>query len=132
MLAMNRQPVTKIQRLEKIAVPPDIAKRMRVDPETPVYVLDRLGIADQLPMMIERSYLPAVERCRDLQASGLAKSTIRLAGQHYGIHIASVDEAFRRAGPPEDAEELRVAPASACLNIRRTTLAILGKSLNIR
>ena len=26
MLAMNRQPVTKIQRLEKIAVPPDIAK----------------------------------------------------------------------------------------------------------
>lgn len=72
MLAMNRQPVTKIQRLEKIAVPPDIAKRMRVDPETPVYVLDRLRIADQLPMMIERSYLPALT-VPDLQASDLAK-----------------------------------------------------------
>ncbi len=94
MLAMNRQPVTKIQRLEKIAVPPDIAKRMRVDPETPVYVLDRLRIADQLPMMIERSYLPALT-VPDLQASDLAKNPLYdWLEQHYGIHIASVDEAF--------------------------------------
>lgn len=59
MLAMNRKPMTRIQRLEKIAAPAKIAKRMRIEPGTPVYVLDRLRIADTLPMMIERSYLPA-------------------------------------------------------------------------
>ena len=77
MLAMNRKPVTRIQRLEKIAAPAKIAKRLE---------------------------------------------------GHYGIHIVSVDEAFF-AGlvTPEDAEQLRVAPASACLNIRRTTFADTGE-----
>ncbi|MDG3061176.1 MULTISPECIES: GntR family transcriptional regulator [Lacticaseibacillus] len=128
MLAMNRQPVTKIQRLEKIAVPANIAKRMRIDPGTPVYVLDRLRIADKLPMMIERSYLPALT-VPDLEKDALEKSPLYdWLEEHYGIHIASVDEAFF-AGlvSPEDAKLLRVAPASACLNIRRTTFADTGE-----
>ncbi|MGO1812481.1 MAG: GntR family transcriptional regulator, partial [Lacticaseibacillus paracasei] len=128
MLAMNRKPVTRIQRLEKIAAPAKIAKRMRIEPGTPVYVLDRLRIADTLPMMIERSYLPA-NTVPGLNQEALSKTPLYdwLEG-HYGIHIVSVDEAFF-AGlvTPEDAEQLRVAPASACLNIRRTTFADTGE-----
>ena len=128
MLAMNRKPVTRIQCLEKIAAPAKIAKRMRIEPGTPVYVLDRLRIADTLPMMIERSYLPA-NTVPGLNQEALSKTPLYdwLEG-HYGIHIVSVDEAFF-AGlvTPEDAEQLRVAPASACLNIRRTTFADTGE-----
>ena len=89
MLAMNRKPVTRIQRLEKIAAPAKIAKRMRIEPGTPVYVLDRLRIADTLPMMIERSYLPA-NTVPGLNQEALSKTPLYdwLEG-HYGIHIVS-------------------------------------------
>ncbi|KRN25211.1 GntR family transcriptional regulator [Lacticaseibacillus camelliae] len=120
--AMNLNPKSRIEELKQIAVPEKIAKHLRLDPGAPVFVLVRLRIANDEPMMFERTYLPA-----DL-LPGFSKKLLGttplydLLDKHYGIHIATVDETFfADLMGDEYAKALNVATGSACLKIRRTT-----------
>lgn len=123
--AMNRNPESRVVSLKTIPASPLVAEHLRLRHGALVFVLDRLRLADHQPMMVERSYLPASA------LPGFSKSLLQdtplydLLAKHYGIHIATVDETFfADLMAPEYAQLLKVAPASACLKIRRTTFTL--------
>ena len=58
MRAMGKHPETKILAFKKIEATKYLAGHMNVQLGEPLFQLDRLRLADDLPMMIEKSYLP--------------------------------------------------------------------------
>lgn len=126
--AMNRNPKSQIEGLTQSPASAEVASHLRIEAGAPVFVLDRLRIADQKPMMVERTYLPADA------LPGLSRKMLEHASLYdtlesqFGVHIATVDEIFfADLMTAEHAKLLNVPVHSACLQIRRTTFTEAGQ-----
>ena len=60
MRQMGRSPQTILLSFESLCVSDSLGKQLQLDTGEEVFVLERLRLADGIPMMFERSYLPAV------------------------------------------------------------------------
>ncbi|MEN4334053.1 GntR family transcriptional regulator [Streptococcus pyogenes] len=59
MKKMGKMPKTEILSFEQYQVTPYLSGLLELDPDTEVFELERLRIADDMPLMFERSYIPA-------------------------------------------------------------------------
>jgi GntR family transcriptional regulator len=95
--AAGRTPRTEVLRYERLAprsVPPDVAAKMKTLPGESVYYLERLRLADETPVILERRYI----RCRfcpGLRRADVGGSIYRLWIERYGLEIAGADQTIR-------------------------------------
>lgn len=58
MKKLGKTPQTKILSFRVVEAPESIAQEMQIAPGTKIFELERLRLANHVPMMIERTYLP--------------------------------------------------------------------------
>ncbi|MGS7001383.1 GntR family transcriptional regulator [Streptococcus pyogenes] len=99
MKKMGKMPKTEILSFEQYQVTPYLSGLLELDPDTEVFELERLRIADDMPLMFERSYIPAQPfqglSIADLKRKALYdifakdyQETIRLAEEEFYASIA--------------------------------------------
>lgn len=122
MRARGMRPAARVLRRELRPAGAEVAAALRVPAEATVLCLERLRLADDEPMAIERAHycFPAMEELRGIALDG---SLYELLRERFGLFPAEAIQEFeaRLATPPEQ-DLLRIGAGSAVLTIARTTL----------
>ncbi|MBZ0297639.1 MAG: GntR family transcriptional regulator [Anaerolineae bacterium] len=117
------RPNSQVLRLELADAPRSIAKQLEIEPETPVVLLERLRLAEGIPMAIETCYLnfEGVEHLLKLDFAG-SVSLYKVLGQRFDV-IPMRTEQRMEAAPcsPREQELLQIGAGSPVLKNVRVT-----------
>ena len=109
-LSFKRVPASEVAR--------GVAAALRVRPADPVYDLERLRLADGVPVILERRVIVA-ELCPGLTRTDLSGSLYELWTGRFKLEIAGADQTIRAAAfEARDAELLGVPGGAAGLVVR--------------
>ena len=119
---LGRNPKTKILSFEVLESSKYFAQNLGITPGEKMIKIMRLRLADDLPMMLERTYLPMNAFAGITKDMVSKKPLYEIFRNNYGELIKIADEEFS-AGivSYEEAEILEVPVDSACLKLLRTT-----------
>ncbi len=122
-LAAGKHPSTKVLHFAKIKaqhVLDDVPQLLQVGPDSQLFYVERLRLADNVPVILDRRYINA-EYCADLTRADLTQSLYRLWTDRYQLAIEGADERIR-------AVNLRGAEARA-LQVRDGAAGLLISSV---
>ena len=122
-LAVGKRPSTQVLRFDTVAakdVLDEVPEVLQVSPDSSLYYVERLRLADNLPVIYERRHIVA-EICPGLTETDLAGSIYSLWSQRYGLTIEGADERVQ-------AVNLRGAEALA-LQVRNGAAGLLVRSV---
>jgi len=112
----GRRPSTQVLDFDKVAVTEveeEIASHLRAKPGEMLISVGRLRLADGLPVILERRWLPAA-LFPGLTRSDLRGSIYQLIAEKYALQITESDQTIRAIGiRGADAKLLQVTPGSA-------------------
>ncbi|KRM71778.1 GntR family transcriptional regulator [Lacticaseibacillus brantae] len=122
MAALGRTAQTDLLYLHEVEANKYIAEKLDLPLGAPVYKLKRVRIADGMPLMVERTYIPGTifpgftaEMLKDTALYTVMQDT-------YHVKIAEATEGFYASLiGSKDADLLKVPTDSPGLNVRRTT-----------
>lgn len=122
MKAQGKNPSTKVLSFEIVESTKYFSEKLGINPGERIIKIMRLRLADNIPMMLERTYLPMREFAGLTQEKVIQKPLYEIFREDYGEIIKVADEEFS-AGIVSDkeAELLEVPIDSACLKLLRTT-----------
>lgn len=125
MKALGKQPKTVILEFETIEANKYFASKLQVSIGEPLYKMKRLRLADDEPMMLERTYLPVKKFWHLTQKLLETKPLYDLFSQDFQqvVHIAE-EEFYASIVRNKDMSYLEIAEGSAVLNLVRTTYNI--------
>lgn len=125
MKALGKQPKTFILEFETIEANKYFASKLQVSIGEPLYKMKRLRLADDEPMMLERTYLPVKKFWHLTQKLLETKPLYDLFSQDFQqvVHIAE-EEFYASIVRNKDMSYLEIAEGSAVLNLVRTTYNI--------
>jgi GntR family transcriptional regulator len=92
--AAGKRPTTEVLRFESVQardVLDEVPELLQAGPDVMLYYLERLRLADNLPVIYERRHMVA-EYCPGLTKSDLAGSLYELWTKRYGLAIEGADE----------------------------------------
>lgn len=128
MRALGLHPSSQVLSAEMTPAPAEVASRLRIEVEGPVFQLRRLRCADGLPVAVEdvwisREQFPGVDKI-DFSSASLYR-TLR---ERYGIRLSRADEVLEaRSATSREAELLKIPRRSSVLAISRTLWSTDGK-----
>ncbi len=115
--AAGKKPGTRVLRFEEREAGPGVAALLGVEPASRVYALERLRLADGVPVIHERRWVAAA-RCPGLRRRDVQGSLYELWTKRYGLEIAGARETIRAvAARGDEARLLRVRPGAAALEV---------------
>lgn len=122
MKMLGKKPTTKVLSFEVLESTNYFAENLGITPGEKMIKITRLRLADNLPMMLERTYLPMKEFAGLTQEVVSKKPLYEIFREDYGEIIKVADEEFS-AGILSEKESilLEVPLDSACLKLHRTT-----------
>lgn len=122
MKEQGKNPSTKVLSFEIVESTKYFSEKLGINPGEKIIKVVRLRLADNLPMMLERTYLPMREFVGLTEEKVIQKPLYEIFREDYGQIIKVADEEFS-AGIMSDkeAELLDVALDSPCLKLLRTT-----------
>lgn len=128
MLDQGRDPYSRVVYLQSFPATKYIAEQLGIPLGTPTYKLKRLRCADGVPLMVERTFLPADRfpklNAREIEQYGL----YALMFKRYDAAICDAKEAFYASlMPDKDATLLNVPLGSPSLNVQRTSTGVNGE-----
>ncbi|WP_394405846.1 GntR family transcriptional regulator [Streptococcus sp. 20-1249] len=122
MKKIGKIPKTKILSFVQIAASEQLAKQLQLDVGAPVYELERLRIADNQPMMLERSYVPVVMFEGMSQELLEHKPLYEVFADEYGQTVRLAEEEFYASIALEtEAKWLAIDNGSPVLHLLRKT-----------
>lgn len=130
MRALGLKASSKVLDAKILPAPADIASKLAIEIGAPAFQLNRLRLADSLPVAIEELWLstaqfPGIEKL-DFSRCSLYQ-TLR---ERYGIRVGSADEILEaRSASKQEATLLDVAPRSSLLVISRTLVSVEGRPI---
>jgi GntR family transcriptional regulator len=122
-LAVGKLPRTQVLRFDMVAakdVLDEVPEVLQAGPESMLYYVERLRLADNLPVIYERRHIVA-ELCPGLTEADFAGSIYSLWAHRYGLTIEGADERVQ-------AVNLRGAEALA-LQVRNGAAGLLVRSV---
>ena len=128
MNALGMKPTSRILQAETIPAEADVASRLGIPLDSPIFHLRRLRLADDVPVAIEEVWLsrqlfPGID---ELDFAGL--SLYQTLRERYGIRVSRADEVLEaRSASRREAELLQIAPRSSLLVMSRTLWSADGK-----
>ena len=122
MKEQGKNPSTKVLSFETLESTNYFAKNLGISPGEKMIKITRLRLADELPMMLERTYLPMKSFSGLTEDMVTKKPLYEIFRENYSEIIKVADEEFS-AGLLSDREAqlLEVPVDSACLKLLRTT-----------
>ena len=124
MKSLGRKPETKIIEMSERKADEYFSGKLRINVGDPIVKLKRLRLADGMPMMIDRTYLPA-EKFENLSIYELETKQRALYNvflEDYGEKVRLADEMLSVGIiSDKDADLLKIAPNSPGFMLRRTT-----------
>lgn len=122
MKKMGRKPQTKILSFGKIEASEHIGKQLQLEPKEFVFGLERLRLADGVPMMLERSYVPA-SIFQTLSIESLNKRPLyEVFAEDYAQIIRLAEEEFYASiALDNEAKLLGISSNSPVLHLLRKT-----------
>jgi len=122
-LAAGKQPLTQVLQFTQVPVNyvlDDVPEILHVAPEGMLFYLERLRLADGMPVILERRYVVA-EHCPALTEAEAAGSLYAAWVQKYQLPIEGADESIRAVNiRGSDARALRVRDGSAGMLVTST------------
>lgn len=119
--AAGKRPSTRVVAFEVVAassVPPKIVEALRIRPEDPVYRVERLRLADGVPVILERRFV-VESLCPRLRKAEFGGSLYGLWTERFRLEIAGADQTIRAAAiRGRDASLLRVPAGAAGLVVQ--------------
>lgn len=122
-IAAGKQPETQVLRFEKIsaeAAPADAVQALHVDGQASLYYLERLRLADALPVILERRYI-LLALCPDLKTEDVKGSLYRVWRDAYNLDIEGAEQSIRAVNLNREEAKL--------LGTRQSTAALLVSSV---
>jgi GntR family transcriptional regulator len=115
-LAAGKNPSTEVLQFQSLAardVLDEVPAILQVGPEEPLYYIERLRLADGIPVILEKRYVVAAH-CPGLTAADVAGSLYRIWTDRYQLAIEGADESIRAVNiRGSDARALRVREGAA-------------------
>lgn len=122
MKAMGKVPETRVLEFEIVEATKYFANNMQVKLGDPLIKIKRLRLADHMPMMLERSYLPRRTFLSMKKEDVENMPLYDLFSQKYFQKIKLAEEEFYASlARIKDAQQLDIAEDSPVLNLVRTT-----------
>jgi GntR family transcriptional regulator len=122
-IAAGKRPETRVLLFEQVAageVSEDIAHALHVSQQDPLWHVERLRLADGLPVILERRYVIAAH-CRTLKTSDVRGSLYKVWKEQYNLDVQGAEQSIR-------AVNLRREEARA-LGTRQNTAGLLVTSV---
>ena len=108
MVRMGLVPKTRLIRQSVIEAPPEVAEKLMLGKEQRVILTERLRLGNQVPLVLERSYLPYPE-FKDLLKMRLTGSLYQLLTRRFHVRLEHSLQTFRAiALDRKDARLLKV------------------------
>lgn len=118
--AKGQQPSTQVLRFVRVpaaSVEPAIAARLGVAGDETLIDMERLRLAEGVPVILEHRIVVA-KHCPALDAHSAAGSLYTLWTKTFNLHILGAEQSIRAvAAPAVAAERLRVKKGHACLSV---------------
>jgi GntR family transcriptional regulator len=115
------KPSSQVLSFELVPAEADVAAHLKVHPGQPVYILQRIRMADDQPVAFETAHLPA-SLFPNLASHDLNQSLFQIFGEKYHIYPAWADaEIQARTATPEIAQALRMRAGEPVLTAHRLT-----------
>ena len=112
--------VLKFVTIKAADCEPLVREALQIEAGGAVHYVERLRMADAVPLILERRYIVA-RHCPRLTAKKLAGSLYTTFTSHYGLALTGCDQTVRATTlTSADAKLLRVATGSAALWVRAT------------
>ena len=128
MLALGMKPTSRILQAETIPAEADVASRLGIPLGSTIFHLRRLRLADDVPVAIEKIWLPQQLFPGIDQLDFARLSLYQTLREQYGIRVSRADEILEaRAASRVEAELLQIAPRSSLLAMSRTLWSSDGK-----
>ncbi|MBM7553028.1 GntR family transcriptional regulator [Thalassobacillus pellis] len=122
-------PATKVVRFEQTNAGTQAAKKLQVNPDTAVFKVSRIRLADELPMAFEQGYFPC-ELTPGLTESIVQKSLYQYVEKELGNKIVRAEQEIEAVTAEEQtASWLEVEPGSALLRFERVAYLADGRPL---
>jgi len=129
-IGLNKVPHSHILQAKQIEASFDIANKLGVKKDTKVYSIQRIRSVDDLPLMIQTSYIP-VAYLPDLLEKNLEdKSLFGVIMHEYGIKIDKASEMMRAVSVTKfEGEMLQIPEFSPAFLLQRQTYLDDGRVL---
>ena len=112
MIRMGLVPKTRLIQQTVIKAPPEVAEKLMLGKENRVILTERLRLGNQVPLMLERSYLPYPE-FKDLLKMRLTGSLYHLLTRKFHVKLQRSIQTFRAVAlMGKDARLLKVPARS--------------------
>lgn len=121
MRALGKEPSSEVLSLEIMPPSEKAAEVLGIDITQKIYCLERLRLADGVPIAIERVHLPFY-RFPTLKTLNLQESLYEILRYQFGCEsYKGIEEIRAGLASEEEARLLLIVPGSAVLHINRTT-----------
>ena len=113
-IAAGKRPETRVLRFEEVtagSAPEDVAHALQASTQDKLWYLERLRLADDLPVILERRHI-AARYCPALKESDLGGSLYSIWKKRYHLEVEGAEESIR------------------AVNIRRGEATVLGTRQN--
>ncbi len=122
-LAAGKKPETRVLQCRRISageLPDDAARALLPEPQQEMFFIERLRLADGLPVILERRYF-AADITPNMGEQDLAGSLYAYWSEQCGLTITGAEQVIRAVNVcAQDAELLQVPPQSAGLLVIAT------------
>ncbi|MDF2484669.1 MAG: yvoA [Herbinix sp.] len=121
MKTLGKVPSSEIITFDIVTPKEKVAEVLNIDKSQKIYLLERLRLADGVPIAIERVHLPFY-RFPTLRNANLKDSLYEILQYQFGCEsYKGVQEIHAGLASEEEAKLLQIAPSCAVLHINRTT-----------
>jgi GntR family transcriptional regulator len=106
-IAAGKKPETRVLLFEQIAAraaPKDIVQVLRVSEQDPLWYMERLRLADGLPVILERRHIVAAH-CRSLQKSDVTGSLYKTWKERFDFDVEGAEQSIRAVNLRRDEAE---------------------------
>ncbi len=131
MRTLGMKPTSRVLRAETIpAEEVEVATRLAIEPEEPIFHLCRLRLADNVPLAFDETCLPAT-LFPGIQKIDFARHSLyQTLHERYNVRFGVADEILEaRAASKREAELLEVPPRSSLLVISRILWSVDGQPI---
>ncbi|MBO7745879.1 phosphonate metabolism transcriptional regulator PhnF [Paenibacillus sp. MWE-103] len=115
---LGRRPEAKLLSRDRLAAPRDIADALGLTEGDPVYRLQILRLADDVPLSWNETWLPGLYFPELLDTVERMTSLYALLEQHYDMRLYRMQSTFRSGNPTlAEASMLQISPNTSILHI---------------
>lgn len=119
---LGRKPKTVILEFEVVEANKFLAQHMHLTLGDKVFRIKRLRLADNVPMMIENTFIPVSQFLSFTREKLEENSLYHIMETEYNVVISYAEEEFKASiAKQSDAEQLGIPEGAPVLNLERTT-----------